>query len=236
MKNKRLLLVITPLFSLLSFNSSAQSKIVYGGANYSNVRAHNSPSSNNFYPGFQVGFYRGGKTINLFKRTKLLTTGFAFEYNQLNYTESDASAEQETAIRHHTTRFSVPFRFRLTSANSQHVQLRVNLEPGINFYAVKTEDRQIIAQHGVPAIDLYTKTGLTLSLLNMKKTYTKSGYKLAGLFIAANRYISTNPLKVRLNTTLSVDQFMLNCGLQFNYVKVSTRKRWFGKSSSKKRK
>lgn len=226
MNMKCLLLLGTIGSILITSQSEAQSRMIYGGANFSNVQTLETKPGRDFGMGYQVGFYRGGKTRNFLKREKLFTSGFALEYNKINVVEKLWESDQIELSSYHSIRASLPFRIRLSSARSHAVKLQFNLEPGINYFAVKTVDKLVVPQHGFSGVDLFTNAGLTLNLGRLKSDYEKSGYKFSGLVLSANRYMSTNPFRRMFNSSISLDQFQFNAGIEFSYVKVMKKKRF----------
>ena len=168
-------LLTSSLILLINFSVFAQTRVIYGGINYSNVRLDERAQDNKFYPGVQFGFYRGNKSTNFRKRVKLINRGFAFEYNQIQFFELNLNSDNLEKATYHSTRLSIPFKIRLTPPNATKLKLQFNLEPGLSYFAVKTISNTIIPQHGFAGLDLYTNAGLNLTIGGRKKEFKKSG-------------------------------------------------------------
>lgn len=208
----------------------SQSKEIYGGVNYSNYYWMNNESiknSNNYLQGAQVGFLWGRKEKNIFGKRKLIHLNLALEYNffRTPYILLSQEGNMENIVSElHNARVSLPIRINFNRKAEKIVFFGVG-EPGVNLTAFQSFDRSF-GTDKMQVLDLFVKAGLGASILVGRKKYEKSGYKFSAITISGNKYIRMNPFLKRTAVSGMLDQYQMNLGLKFSYVKVKKKRRF----------
>lgn len=236
MKILKIPFVILVCAVVFSFIGHSQSRIYYLGGNYSSIAMSSSQFGQDlsFQPGCQIGYLFGGKSLNILGRSKLLKTYVGVEYCYLNSKDSTVFEEpaKELSLSYHGIKISLPVHLRISPLTAKNWGMYFNVAPGVTYFGIKQVQNTLAPQHGNSGFDFNTVVGLCLRLGRLKdgSEVSKSGYKCSGLVISANRYFSANWLSKIMSDRMSVDQYRLSLGLQFDYVKAKPKKKkrgWF---------